>query len=308
MSLDYFRRGRGLIILAGLVTALLIGAIVVNSNPISRFLWTCAVIVGFFFAGMSVSARKKSEGLIKDALRRNKRLEKQIQEISAAIKEQNRRAERESLSSLTLDPSGKIGEPERSAESVFAPRTIPASSIVERPDAHTAGRVAAEQTMDSDSADVLYALMNAEAEKWTRCVEFIGSHESAESLQGLAEVERISAPHLLGKPSREASYLVIEENQFDSGLWAGLLSTQKTTIFLRLLDHMKKAQENGAVVIVRPGEISNHFSEELRQQATVVLSENSTTWGWDDDIHAPVVNALLHIEAERIVKKEGRAS
>lgn len=308
MSLDYFRRGRGLIILAGSATALLIGAIVVNSSPISRLLWTCAAIVGFLFAGMLVSARKKSEGLTKDALRLNTRLEKQIQEISAAIKEQNRRAERESLSSLALDPSGRIGEAERSEVSVFAPTTIPASSIVERPDAHTAGRLAAEQTMDSDSADVLYALMNADAEKWTRLIEFIGSHESAESLQDIAEVGRISAPHLLGKPSREASYLVIEENQFDNGLWEGLLSTQKTTIFLRLLDHVKKARENGTVVIVHPSETANHFSEELRQQATVVLSENSTTWGWDDDIHAPVVNALLHIEAERIVKKEGRAS
>lgn len=75
MSLDYFRRGRGLIILVALATVLLIGAIVVASSAIGRVLLVCAVVVVFVFAVMSISARKKSEGLTKEALRRNLRLE-----------------------------------------------------------------------------------------------------------------------------------------------------------------------------------------------------------------------------------------
>lgn len=306
MSLDYFRRGRGLIILSGLTAVLLIGAIVVNSDAFGRALLACAVIVGFVFAVMSISARKKSEGLAKEALRRNARLEKQLHEISAAAQEQNRRAERESLSSLTADRSERTGEVGAAEQSVFAPATIPASHIVGRPDAHTAGRVAAEQTMDSESSDVVRALMDAPLEKWTRRIELIGTKQCAASLKDVAEVERISAPHLIGNPSRDASYLVIEENQFERGLWAGLLSTQKTTSLLRLLDHMKKAEDNGTVVIVCPGVTSNHFSEELRQSATVVLSKDSTTWGWNDDIHAPVFNALLHGLTEISGTEEGR--
>ncbi len=293
MSLDYFRRGRGLIILAALAAVLLIGAIVVNSSAISRMLLAGAVIVGFVFSVMSISARKKSEGLTKEALRRSSRLEKELQTISVAAQEQNRRAEREPLSSLTIEPSGKTGGEGSTAQSVFAPHTIPPSHIVGRPDAHTAGRVAAEQTMDSDSSDVLRALMNAHSEKWIRRIELIGSQRCADSLNELAEVERISAPHLIGKPSRNASYLVIEEDQFERGVWAGLLSTQRTMSFLQLLDHIRKAEENGTVVIVCPSETSNHFSEELRKRATVVLSKNSSSWGWDEDINAPVFKALL---------------
>ena len=307
MSLDYFRRGRGLIILSGLTAVLLIGAIVVNSDAIGRALLACAVIVGLVFAVMYISARKKSEGLTKEALRRNSRLEKNLQEISAATKEQNRRAEREPLASLTVDLSARTGEVEGAEQSVFAPATIPALHIVGRPDAHTAGRVAAEQTMDSDGSDVVRALMDAPREKWTRRIELIGTKQCAASLKDLAEVERIIAPHLLGNPSRGASYLVIEENQFERGLWAGLLSTQKTTSFLRLIDHMKKADENGTVVIVCPSETSNHFSEELRQRATVVLSKNSDTWGWDDDINAPVFKALLRGLTENSGTEDGRA-
>lgn len=306
MSFDYFRRGRGLIIFAGLATVLLIGAILVNSSTTSRTLLACAVFVGFIFAVMSISARKRSEGLTKEALRRNSRLEKQLQEISTATQEQKRRAEREPLSSLTANFSERTSEERRSEQSLFAPATIPASHIVGRPDSHTAGRVAAEQTMDGDSADVLHALMNANSEVWIRRIELIGSQRCAASLKDLAKVERISAPHLVGNPSRDASYLIIEEKQFERGLWAGLLSTQKTTSFLRLLEHIVKAEENGTVVIVCPSETSNHFSDELRQRATVVLSKNSATWGWDDDIHAPVFRALIHGETELSGTEEGR--
>ena len=54
MSLDYFRRGRGLIILVALATVLLIGAIVVASSAIGRVLLVCAVVVVFVFAVMSI--------------------------------------------------------------------------------------------------------------------------------------------------------------------------------------------------------------------------------------------------------------
>lgn len=294
MSLDYFRRGRGLIVLAGLSAALLIGAIVVTNSTIGRVLLACAVMVGLVFAVMSISARKKSEGLTKEVLRRNVRLEKQLQEISTATQEQNRRAAREPMSLLTGNLPEKPSEKRSAEQSVFAPSTIPASHIIGRPDAHTAGRVAAEQTMDSDSSEVLHALMNANSMMWTRRIELIGSLRRAASLRDVAKVEQISAPHLLGQPSRDASYLIIEESQFDRGLWAGLLSTQKTSSFFRLLDHMTKAKQNGTVVVVCPSGTSNHFSEELRQRATVVLSNNSTTWCWDDDIYSPVITALLH--------------
>ena len=293
MSLDYFRRGRGLIILAGLAASLLVGAIVLNSDAIRRAFLAFAVVVGFVFAVMSVSARKKSEGLTKEALRRNSLLEQQLQEISASVQEQNRLVEREALSMLEVDQSDGDGGEGKFGRSVFAPSAIPASRIIGRPEAHTAGRVAAAQTMESNSSEVLHALLNAGDGAWTRRIELIGSPEYAQALRSVAEVTRISAPHLLGNPSKDTSYLVIDEGQFERGIWAGMLSTQKTSNFLSLLDHISKAVESGAIVIVCPGQSSNHFTDELRQRATVVVSKDSSTWGWENDIHAPVLELLF---------------
>lgn len=308
MGLDFFRRGRGLIILIGISALLLVGAIVTSGSDISRAFLASTVVIGFVFAAMSISARKQSEGTTKEALRRTSRMEHQLKKLSEATQEQKRRADQEKLLSLATDLAGAQEGAERASHSVFSPATIPAVHIIGRPESHTAGRVAAEQEMENDSSDILNALFKAPPEAWTRRIELIGSKQRAESLSGLAEVERILAPHLMGNPSVDTSYLVIDEAQFSQGAWAGLLSTQKASSFFALLKHIKQAKENGTVVVVCPSETSNHFTDELRQRATVVLSKNSSSWDWEEDVHAPVFQALLRgeDEAERGDAEEGR--
>lgn len=68
MGLDFFRRGRGLTLLAAGTGVLLIAAIVVGEGLASRVLLVGASLLGVFFAAMSISARKHAEGLIKESL------------------------------------------------------------------------------------------------------------------------------------------------------------------------------------------------------------------------------------------------
>ncbi|MTD90652.1 hypothetical protein HMPREF3056_07235 [Corynebacterium sp. HMSC056F09] len=304
MGLDFFRRGRGLTLLAAGTGVLLIAAIVVGEGLASRVLLVGAALLGVFFAAMSISARKHAEGLIKESLRRSVRLQKQLKSLSDAAQEQNRLAERQPLNTLTAGFTDKEENQGRHPHSVFAPATIPASRIIARPTAHTAGRIAADQEMNEDSADVLHTLMNAPSDAWTRKVEIIGSPCVEECLREVAEVSRIRAPHLLGKPDPDASHLIVDENQLERGLWSGLLSTQKTIAFLDLLEHVAKAKENGAVVVVQASDTSNHFTDELRSQATVVVRGDSAAWDWEGDIHSPVIQALRHNEAP-FVKENG---
>ncbi|MGX4762277.1 hypothetical protein ACWJIK_09170 [Corynebacterium minutissimum] len=288
MSLNFFRRGRGLASLVGLAALLIIGAIVISDTNVSKAFLVAAVVIGLIFAVMAISASKRSEGLTKEVLRRQTRLAAQVQQLSSAAMKQQRRTEREPLKSITSDLTKSPDE-----ISVFAPSTIPASRIIGRPTAHTAGRLAADQTMDIDSTEILDALMRASADAWTRKIELIGSRRLEASLCRVADVKRIFAPHLLGKPPKDTSYLVIEENEFEHGAWSGLLSTQKTSSFLSLVEHITEAKENGTVVIVCPSDTSNHFTEDLRQRATVVLAKGPANWNWEADLHAPVFRALL---------------
>lgn len=299
MGLDFFRRGRGLTLLAAASGVLLIAGIVVGGGNASRALLVGAALLGVFFAAMSISAQKHAEGLIKDSLRRSARLESQVKSLVDAAQEQNRLAERQALNTLTVGITEKEKSQGRQLHSVFAPATIPASHIVARPAAHTAGRIAADQEMNEDSSDVLHALMNASTDAWTRKVELIGSASVEGDLREIAEVTRIRAPHLLGKPASDASHLIVDENQLERGLWSGLLSTQKTAAFFSLLEHIAKAKENGMIIVVLASDTSNHFTDELRSQATVVVRGDSATWDWESDIHTPVIQALCHNETLR---------
>ena len=302
MGLDFFRRGRGLTLLAAGVGVLLIAATVVGEDLTIRVLLVGAALLGVFFAAMSISARKHAEGLIKESLRRSARLQKQLKSLSDAAQEQNRLAERQPLNTLTAGFINREESQGQQLHSVFAPATVPASRIIARPTAHIAGRIAAEQEMNEDSGGVLHTLMDAPSDAWVRKVEIIGSPRVEECMHEVAEVSRIRAPHLLGKPDPDASYLIVDENQLERGLWSGLLSTQKTTAFFGLLEHIAKAKENGAVVVVQASDTSNHFTDELRNQATVVVRGDSATWDWEPDIHAPVIQALLQIET--LLRKE----
>lgn len=292
MGFDFFRRGRGLSILVALSAALLVAALLMDRGQTQTILLIIAILVGLFFSLMSISSRKQSEGLMRQALRHNARVDKAVSQLLNALEEQKYLFDRQGLRELDESLSTEFGGQRDGQRSIFAPSTIPSSRIVGRPTAQNAGRAAAAQDMEGESGEVLQALMCAPADAWVRKVALIGSKSLEKQLSTVCEVERIRAPHLLGNPKEEHSFIVIDEEAFDEGLWSGLLSTQKTTDFVALMEHIESAKKWGTVVVILETDLSNHFSNELRSHATVVLGKNVSSWRWQDDIYAPIIETL----------------
>lgn len=292
MGFEFFRRGRGLSILVALSAALLVAALLMDRGQTQTISLAAAIMVGLFYSLMSISSRKRSEGLMRQALRHNAGLEKAVSQLLNAFQEQKYLSDRQRLNELDESFSTDFERQRDGQRSIYAPSTIPSSRIVGRPTAQNAGRAAAAQDMEGESGEVLQALMRAPADAWVRRVALIGSKTLEKELSAVCEVERIRAPHLLGNPKEEHSFIVIDEGALDEGLWSGLLSTRKTTEFIALLEHIESAKKMGAVVVVLATELANHFSNELRSHATVVLGRNVSSWHWQDDIDAPVIETL----------------
>ena len=294
--LDFFRRGRGLTFLGALAALLASVAIVVQPTVMKNLLFIGAVGVLFFFLSMWVSSQKKAEGYTREILRRVNRLEQANEELRAGQKRYEREAQQRNLNELIAPaPVSKDRAADAKQGLLFAPQTITASTILDRPSAQQAGRLAAMQTMDSDAFEVLRALEGATNETRQRRIEVIGSDSLAKSLGDLGFVQRIEVPHQLGACCSRTSYLIVDERELESGAWAGTLTSQSTSRFLSLSEHIRKAQARGVVVLVVTASQQDHFSNELRQMATVLIEGTKPNWEWEDDVYFPVVKVLTSV-------------
>lgn len=200
------------------------------------------------------------------------------------------------LRALSGMEDGSLHGTPSNSPNIFAPSTIPATRILGRPTAHSAGRLAAEQVMEQDGFIALNAMMNAEVESWTREIALIGSVELENALEKAGKVQRLVGPHQLVGFKAATSYLVIDENEFRAGPWKGLLSAQKTGLYLKLVEHITEAQRRGIVVVVRTSNLMSHFTNDLRGRANVVLNTPSSNWHWSDDLKSPVILALKQMD------------
>lgn len=293
---NFFRRGRGLTLLSALAALLVSAALVVESLVVKNLLLIGALGVSFFFFAMWVSSQKKSEGYIRDILRRVSSLEHANRELRAGQKRYQRQVQEDNLNELVVPASASTaGFADASLGLLFAPETITASSILDRPSAQNAGRLAATQTMDGDAFGVLRAIEDATDEARQRRIEVIGSKSLAKGLGQLGSVQRIEVPHQLGASCRGTSYLIVDERELTSGIWAGTLTTQATARFLSLADHVRRAKARGVIVIVLKALQQDHFSNELRQMATVLVEGGVPRWEWEDDIYSPVMEVVTSV-------------
>lgn len=292
--LNFFRRGRGLTALGALGAVLLAVAIMVDTLAVRKVLLIAAVGVAFFFIVMRVSSEKKVEGYTRELLRRVGKVEKVSEELRVEQEKHERVNRERKLSELAgLSFSLRGEEAEGSKGLLFAPDTISASRILDRPAAQSAGRFAAAQTMDGDAFEILRAVECAPREARQRSIELIGSNELENALRMVGNVERLTVPHRLGGPNKGTAYLIIDERAFGTGAWAGTLSSQSTARFLRLDEHIRKSKAQGVIIIVMKTSQQDHFSNSLRQAATVLLDRGKPDWEWEDDMCLPVMNVLI---------------
>ncbi|QRP61483.1 hypothetical protein [Corynebacterium minutissimum] len=297
MKLDSFQRGRSLATIAAIGALFLIASIAVGSSLVGRALLIGAVTIGIVFSAAFISSQKKAEGISKDARRRAVKIEEKLSILEAHFENQTREKKTASLQELGDTTNAGAGEGAFNRPNIFAPNTIPATRILARPTAHSAGRLAAEQVMERDGFVALSAMMTAEAELWTREISLIGPVDLEAALSEVGRVHRLAGPYLLGSTKQGTSYLIIDEQEFWKGPWEGLLSAQKTGLYLRLVEHIADAQNQGIVVIVRASNLTSHFTNDLRERANIVLNTLSPNWAWSEDLKSPVLEALKTMDA-----------
>lgn len=297
MKLDSFQRGRSLIIIAAMAVSCLMASIAVGTSMVGRALLVGAVAMGFVFLTAFISSQKKAEGISKDVRRRAVKIEEKLFTLEAKLEKQKRESETAALRELSGTRNVGTVESALNVSSIFAPSTIPATRILGRPTAHSAGRFAAEQVMERDGFVALSAIMTAEDELWTREISLIGSAILEDALRETGRVNRLAGPHLLGSSKRGTSYLIVDEQEFRKGPWEGLLSAQKTGLYLKLSAHIADVQNQGVVVIVLASSLTSHFTNDLRERANIVLNTPSPNWAWSEDLKSPVLEALKNIDA-----------
>ncbi|WP_339016748.1 hypothetical protein R3O64_09210 [Corynebacterium hesseae] len=296
---EFFQRGRGMTILCVAVAGLLAITIVIEDGYCRKAIFLLALVIGLFLTAMWISSSKKSEGTGRDALRRIQHLESLIAEMLANEEPQRQGNQKRVLRALNqqyLSP-GMIEERSDAANNglFFAPGAVPSVKIVGRPTSHQPGRIAAEQTMESDGFEILKGLMDADSSARSRGIELIGSATIESGLSPLGNVRRFFAPHQLGEPHPLTAYLVIDEEELQRGLWAGTLNTQATKSFSALASYIRKAKQVGVVVIVVQAAARDHFSNELRELATVVVTNGKPRWGWGEDVNLPVLTKIAEL-------------
>lgn len=299
---DFFRRGRGLTVLCAAIVGFLAFSVVVGNGYLHKVLLLSSLLLGFFLAALWISSVKKAEGIDRAILRRVQQLEQISADLLAHDKSRQQDSQKKVLDALN-SRSGFTKEVRLSGGVdnkglFFAPKTVPASRIVGRPAAQKAGRIAAEQDMESDGSAVLRALWGAGKAARERGIELVGSTVIEEELRGLGRVKRLMAPHELGEPDPLTAYLVIEEAALGNGLWSGVLNTQGTANFLTLSEYIRESKLAGVFVIVIESSSQGHFSNELRSMATVVVKDGKPQWDWEKDINLPVVSLIAEISGK----------
>lgn len=299
---DFFRRGRGLTVLCAAIVGSLAFSVFVDSGYLHKFLLLASLVLGFFLAALWISSIKKAEGIDRAILRRVRQLEQMSADLLAHDNSRQQGSQKKVLDALNYR-SGLTGDLERGGgvdnEGLFfAPKAVPASRIVGRPAAQRAGRIAAEQEMESDGSAVLRALWGADKAARKRRIELVGSTVLEEGLCGLGRVKRFMAPHELGEPDPLTAYLVIEEAALGNGLWSGVLNTQGTANFLTLSKYIRESKLAGVLVIVVESSSQEHFSNELRNMATVVVKDGKPQWEWEKDLSLPVVSLIAEVSGK----------
>lgn len=299
---DFFRRGRGLTVLCAAIVGFLAFSVFVDNGYLHKLLLSASLVLGFFLAALWISSIKKAEGIDRATLRRVQQLEQMSADLLAHDKSRQQGSQRKVLDALN-SRSGLTGELERSGgvgnEGLFfAPKAVPASKIIGRPAAQQAGRIAAEQDMESDGSAVLRALWGADKAARKRGIELVGSKAIEDELRGLGCVKRLMAPHELGEPDPRTAYLVIEEAALGNGPWSGVLNTQGTANFLALSKYIRESKFAGVLVIVVESSSQEHFSNELRSMATVVVKDGKPQWEWEKDINLPVVSLIAEVSGK----------
>lgn len=190
----------------------------------------------------------------------------------------------------------------RLPDTYFSPLGIPSSQILNKPSAHLAGRLAADQTNSGDSENVVFQLVEEDKLNRSRKIAIVSTEWLRKGLETVGEVVSISPGRELGTLDAETAYFVIDEEASITGPWSGLLDAQGTSKFSKLHDSILEARSNGVVIIVLASNVPGHYSQMLRRTADVLIEHGFAHLPWEADIDLPVIHEIETLTQEHIQK------
>lgn len=174
----------------------------------------------------------------------------------------------------------------RGTGSVYSPGVITATPVMDKPHAHTAGRLAAAQEMGGDSSLQLGRIYHASDSQRQRRVLWLGPLPDNVPEQAGWIIEPIAPGIAMGKPNPTASYVVLNLADTAFSAWEHLTSSLNVQAFHAVHEFVMLAKRNGAAIVLIREDVPSNLSAGLEQVADIELDGSLCTES--DDLYDPL--------------------
>lgn len=171
----------------------------------------------------------------------------------------------------------------------FAPARISSTTITAKPSAHTAGRLAAEQSSSESPTLRFSALLDSSVELAPR-VAYIGDKNP--SLEEFANVTYLRAGQALNPLDPEVSWVIIDEPNCENTPWSGLTNAASTAQFLALSEFLRRAKQIGQAVLFVQADTPSHLTQSLCELADLSFKASDLQAPGASDVGFRLINAL----------------
>lgn len=186
----------------------------------------------------------------------------------------------------------KNSELTQQVETYFSPLHVEPSRILDKPSAHFAGRLAAEQRNAGHSAQVVSKLIDDVSLPHIRKILLVGSSWMSEKLQDISDTTVLTPGREAELFNHETAYFIVDEASAQAGPWSGVFDAHGTPKFLSLYSSIKAAKNNGTVIVVITSGIPGHYTGLLHGMADVLVENGHAKLDWAADIHLPVISRI----------------
>lgn len=195
----------------------------------------------------------------------------------------------------------EAGQPGIKAKSRFAPNAVGASKVIARPSVHRGGRLAADLQMNESASEKLSWLLEASGvdQRDARQIAVVGTSKVMGVLEELGDVHNISPGQNQYLMPEELAYLVLDEQAFFEGPWAGCGNAQQSLAALQLITLIKDVKKSGAVVIYVSKGKSGHYIGSFKKLADLIIDKHGSNLDWADDSYFPVANKLMELNSSK---------
>lgn len=195
-------------------------------------------------------------------------------------------------------PNTQIPKLSQQVDTYFSPLHVKPSRILDKPSAHFAGRLAAEQKNSGQSAQVFSQLLNSLSLSHRRKILLMGSSWMSARLQEMGDITIVTPGREANLVDSETAYFIIDEAIAQAGPWSGVFDAQGTSKFFSLYKSIRTAKDIGTVIVVIASDAPGHYTGLLHGMADVLVENGHAKLEWDTDIHLPVIRKIESLVQE----------